>query len=73
MTTGPGRCPAGPAAVQAPSVVKVRLSGGARDIEALTAILASVGAEIIERSGPRRNRRDPGERMYLTVRTEKSR
>lgn len=53
----------------APGVVKVRLSGAAGDLEALAAALAaSPAAEVIERSAPYPNRRDPGDRLYLILR-----
>ena len=52
----------------APEEVKVRLSGDLADIEAVTAVLARC-CEVLDRSGPRPNRYDPGQRMYLTVRT----
>ena len=53
----------------APGVVKVRLSGELADIEALAAALTGPAAvEVIDRSGPRANRYDPGQRVYLTVR-----
>lgn len=57
-----------PAARQAPGVVKVRLSGDRADIEAAAAALAGI-CEVLDRSGPRPNRYDPGERVYLTIRT----
>lgn len=61
--TRPGR------AGQAPGVVKVRLLGELADIEALAAVLCEpVAVEVIGRSGPRGNRCDPGQRVYLTVR-----
>jgi hypothetical protein len=56
-----------PAARQAPGVVKVRLSGDRADIEAVTAVLAGA-CEVLDRSGPRPNSYDPGERVYLTIR-----
>jgi hypothetical protein len=52
-------------------VVKVRLTGDADDIEAVAAVLdgyGTEGIEVIDRSGPRPNRHDPGVRVYLTVR-----
>jgi hypothetical protein len=55
-------------AQQAPGVVKVRLSGHRADIEAVAAMLADT-CEVLDRSGPRPNRYDPGERVYLTIRT----
>ena len=57
-----------PAARQAPGVVKVRLSGDRADIEAAAAALAGI-CEVLDRSGPRPNRYDLGERVYLTIRT----
>lgn len=57
-----------PATRQAPGVVKVRLSGDRADIEAAAAALAGV-CEVLDQSGPRPNRYDPGKRVYLTVRT----
>ena len=50
----------------APGVVKVRLSGSAADVAAVAAVIAS-GARVLERSAAYANRRDPGERVYLTV------
>ena len=50
-------------------MVKVRLSGEPGGVQALAAVLATGGAvEILDRSGPRANRYDPGQRVYLTVR-----
>jgi hypothetical protein len=64
--------PAGPAPVPVPAgpgpVVKVRLSGEPAGIAAVLAVLARAG-EVLDRSGPRPNRYDPGERVYLTIRT----
>jgi hypothetical protein len=57
---------------QAPGVVKIRLSGAAGDIEVLAGLVSSSpAAEVIDRSAPYPNRRDPGERVYLTVRITK--
>ena len=56
------------AAGPAPEVIKVRLSGERAGIEAVTAVLARC-CEVLDRSGPRPNRYDPGQRVYLTVRT----
>jgi hypothetical protein len=57
---------------QAHGVVKIRLSGAAGDVEVLADVLsASPAAEVIDRSAPYPNRRDPGERVYLTVRITK--
>jgi hypothetical protein len=56
---------------QAPGIVKVRLSGAAGDVAAVAALLtdyADCGIDVIEQSAPYPNRRDPGERVYLTVR-----
>jgi hypothetical protein len=53
---------------QAPGVVKVRLSGDPADIETVTAMLAG-NCQVLDRSGPRLNRYDPGQRVYLTIRT----
>ena len=51
---------------QVPGVVKVRLSGARADIETAAAALAARW-EVLDRSGPRPNRYDPGERVYLTI------
>ena len=56
------------AAGPAPTVVKVRLSGEWAGIETVLAVLAAA-CEVLDRSGPRPNRYDPGQRVYLTVRT----
>lgn len=61
----------GPAG-QAPGVVKVRLSGELADINLIAALLAGIGAELVDRSGPRPNRYDPGVRVYLAVRAPAS-
>ncbi len=56
---------------QAPGVVKVRISGSAGDIEVISEILSGYGAsgvEVLDRSAPYPNRRDPGQRVYLTLR-----
>jgi hypothetical protein len=53
---------------QAPAVVKVRALGEPGDIDALAAVLtASRAVEVIDRTGPRPNRYDPGVRVYLTL------
>lgn len=49
------------------NVVKVRLSGDRAAIQAAAAVLAATG-QVLDRSGPRPNRYDPGERVYLTIR-----
>jgi hypothetical protein len=54
---------------QARGVVKIRLSGAAGDVEVLAGVLSSSpAAEVIDRSAPYPNYRDPGERVYLTLR-----
>jgi hypothetical protein len=62
---------------QIPGVVEVRLSGAAEDTATVISVLERLAAglpvttialEIVHRSGPRANRRDPGERTYLLVR-----
>jgi hypothetical protein len=56
---------------QAPGVVKVRLSGAAEDLEVVAELLSDcpgTGVEVLDRSAPYPNRRDPGERVYLTLR-----
>ncbi len=55
---------------QAPGVVKVRLAGALPDLAALTGLLAAVPfIEILTGpDGPYPNRRDAGERVYLTAR-----
>ena len=55
---------------QAPGIVKVRLSGAAGDVAMVAALLTDYngcGIDVIEQSAPYPNRRDPGERVYLTV------
>jgi hypothetical protein len=62
-----GRAPS-PAA---PGVVLVRLLGSRSDLAALAGLVAGLpGVEILTAHGPRPNRRDPGERVYLTVRID---
>jgi hypothetical protein len=60
----------GPAAGQAPGIVKIRLSGALADITAAVSALScpAVGFDLIEVSQPYPNRRDPGARLYLTIR-----
>jgi hypothetical protein len=53
---------------QPPGVVKVRLSGERADIGRVAELLARGSTEVLDASGPRPNRYDPGERVYLTVR-----
>ena len=53
----------------AAGVVRVRLLGSALDADIVAAIIAaSPDAIVAERSRPYRNRDEPGERVYLTVR-----
>lgn len=63
---GDDRCPDGRQA--AGTVAEVRLLGGELACDVLTAILAAYpGVNITGQSVPRRNRRAPGCRLYLTV------
>ena len=58
------------AAGQAPGIVKVRLSGAPADVDMLATLLADYagsGLDVLERSAPYPNRRDPGVRVYLTL------
>jgi hypothetical protein len=55
----------------ADGVVRVRFSGAAGDIDAAAALAGQDGIELIERSAPYPNRRDPGHRVYLTVRVRR--
>jgi hypothetical protein len=64
-------------ACQIPGVVEVRLFGAAEDTAAVISVLERLAAglpvttialEIVQRSGPRANRRDPRERAYMLVR-----
>jgi len=55
---------------QAPGIVKIRLSGASGDVAMVAALLTGYdgcGIDVIEQSVPYPNRRDPGERVYLTV------
>ena len=55
---------------QAPGVVKIRLSGAAGDAAVVAVLLTGYdgcGIDVIEQSAPYPNRRDPGERVYLTA------
>jgi hypothetical protein len=62
-----GRAPS-PAA---PGVVQVRLLGSLPELAALAQLVGSLpGVEILTAHGPRPNRYDPGERVYLTVRID---
>jgi hypothetical protein len=68
LPQGRTRSPRSPrTAQQAPGVAKIRLSGDRADIEAAAFALAGI-CEVLNRSGPRSNRYDPGERVYLTIR-----
>jgi hypothetical protein len=62
---------------QAPGTVELRLSGTPEDTATVISVLerlaarlpvATIALEILHRSASRPNRRDPGERVYLTVR-----
>jgi hypothetical protein len=61
-----------PAAASAPlpaQVVEVRVSGALVACDVVTAILAAFpGVSVAAQAGPRRNRRDRGHRLYLTLR-----
>lgn len=61
----------------APGVVKIRLSGHPADVAAVQDLFAGLahvlrggpaGIEVLDRSAPYPNRRDPGVRVYVTVR-----
>ena len=56
------------APLPAEGVVKVRLSGQMTDVGCAAGLLTQAGAEVLDASGPRENREDPGVRVYLTVR-----
>jgi hypothetical protein len=59
-----------PLAGQAPGVVKIRLSGALPDIAALASLFdhRGTGIDLMDISQPYPNRRDPGARLYLTIR-----
>jgi len=59
-----------PLPVPADGVVKVRPSGEMADISRAAELLTQAGAEVLDASGPRANREDPGVRVYLTVRVD---
>jgi hypothetical protein len=64
-TAGRAPSPAGP------GVVQVRLLGSRPALAALAGLVAGLpGVEILTARGPRPNRYDPGERVYLTVRID---
>ena len=55
----------------APGVVQVRLLGSRPELTALAALMGNLpGLEILTARGPRPNRYDPGERVYLTIRID---
>jgi hypothetical protein len=54
--------------VSRPGTAEVRLSGDIDDIEAAAAALADC-CTVLARRGPYPSRRDPGVRVYLTIRT----
>jgi hypothetical protein len=49
-------------------VVKIRLTGEMADISRAAGLLTEAGAEVLDASGPRPNRYDPGVRVHLTIR-----
>ena len=62
---------------QAPGTVELRLSGSPEDTGTVISVLerlaaglpvTTVGVEILHRTAPRVNRRDPGEHTYILVR-----
>jgi len=56
---------------QAPGIAKIRPSGAARNVAMVAALLTGYdgcGIDVIGQSAAYPNRRDPGERVYLTVR-----
>ena len=58
----------GTRARQGPGVVKLRLGGARADIDTLAGLLNALPeVAIVDGSAPYENRRDPGERVYLTV------
>ena len=52
----------------APGVVEVRLSGEMADIVRVTEMLTQAGSEVLDATGSRPNRYDPGMRVHVTVR-----
>jgi len=61
---------------QVPGTVEIRLSGEPEDTATVISVLerlaaglpvTTIGLEILHKSGPRANRRDPGVRVYLTL------
>jgi hypothetical protein len=64
--TAPSHPPA--ARCEPGAVVQVRLSGDLLACDVLTAVLAAYpGVQVTGQPRPRRNRRDPGHRLYLTL------
>jgi hypothetical protein len=56
-----------------PGVVQVRLLGSRPELAALAVLVAGLpGVEILTARGPRPNRHDSGERVYLTIRIDLS-
>ena len=65
MSTGRAPSPA------APGLVQIRLLGSLPELTALAALMGSLpGLEILTAHGPRPNRYDLGERVYLTIRID---
>jgi hypothetical protein len=52
----------------APGVIKIRLVGDEADISRAAELLTEAGVEVLDESGPRPNRYDPGVRVYLVIR-----
>ncbi len=48
--------------------LRVRVSGGLDGIDRLLEVLRAAGLELSAQSSPRANRREPGHRVYATVR-----
>ena len=48
--------------------LRVRVSGGLDAIDRLLEVLRAAGLELSAQSSPRANRREPGHRVYATVR-----
>ncbi len=54
--------------IPVPGVIKIRLIGDEADISRAAELLTEAGAEVLDASGARPNRYDPGVRVYLTIR-----
>jgi hypothetical protein len=54
--------------IPAPGVIKIRLVGDEADISRAAELLTEAGAEVLDASGPRPSRYDPGVRVYLVIR-----